>query len=73
MASKPLRSSVILDSRYPVERDVMALLKAVPASGERTTFLRSLVLIGYNDLRKDREQKNRDRVQKSNQIGGRHE
>ncbi|CAM3663136.1 hypothetical protein BOFL111202_17610 [Bordetella flabilis] len=67
MASKPLRTGVLLAPRYPVERDAIALLKAVP-SGERTTFLRSLVLIGYNDLRKDREQA-RERVQQPNRTG----
>jgi len=65
---KPLRTSVMLDPRYPVERDAIALLKAVPASGERTTFLRSLVLIGYNALCKERE-----RAAKPNDVREEHE
>ncbi len=73
MPRKPLRTGVMLDSRYPVERDAIALLKAVPASGERTTFLRSLVLIGYSDLCKDREQ-SRERAHDTHRPeGGEHE
>jgi len=68
MPRKPLRTGVMLDPHYPVERDAIALLKAVPASGERTTFLRSLVLIGYNALCKER-----DGVGKPKDVGGGHE
>ena len=52
---KALRASVILDSRFPGELDIIRLLKAVPASGERAAFLRALVLTGFADWRKENE------------------
>ncbi|WP_323025709.1 hypothetical protein [Castellaniella sp.] len=73
MSSKPLRNSVMLDSRFPVEHDAIRLLKAVPAKGERAAFLRSLVLIGYSDLCQGREPTARSRDQGSHQEGGAHE
>ncbi len=54
MSSKPLRNSVMLDPLFPAENDAIGLLKAVPAKGERSAFLRALVLIGYSDLCKER-------------------
>lgn len=57
MSRKALkRTNLMLDPRYPIERDTIALLQAVPPSGERTAFLRALVLIGYHDLCKGRPQ-----------------
>lgn len=58
---KALRASVILDSRFPGELDIIRLLKAVPVNGERTAFLRTLVLIGFAEWCKENEPIAQDR------------
>lgn len=43
-----------LDTSYPPERQVFEVVMSVP-DGERAAFLRSLVLIGHQEIQKERQ------------------
>jgi len=42
----------LLDPRYPVEQEMIKIIKAVPG-GERSALLKALILSGFADLKKD--------------------
>jgi len=47
------RFILLVDPRYPAEREVLTAIKAAPA-GEGAAFLRSLMLIGFGEIEKDK-------------------
>lgn len=48
--NKPKRVVLSLDTTYPIEGEINALIRALPP-GERARIIRSMVLIGYNRIR----------------------
>lgn len=49
------RFILLLDPKYPVEREALSFIKATP-DGEGSAFLRALILIGYADMKKEAAQ-----------------
>lgn len=47
------RFILLLDPRYSVERMMLNTIKAAP-DRERAAFLRSLILIGFGEIKKDK-------------------
>jgi hypothetical protein len=46
------RYPLLLDPKYPPERQVLSALSAVP-DGERAGFLRALILLGHQEIERD--------------------
>jgi hypothetical protein len=48
------RYPLLLDTTYPPERQVLGAINAVP-DGERAGFLRALILLGNQEIEKERK------------------
>lgn len=50
---KPRRYILLLDPRYQEEEAIFNLIKAAP-SREQASFARALMIMGYNEIKKDK-------------------